>query len=224
MPIPASNGYFNFGEAVIYVIALTFGPIIGGISGGVGSMIADLILLPAYAPGTLVIKFFEGFVVGYIFFRLKDKSIDNEIPIQNSISEKIKILTIGAGLASLNFILGYFLNPEFMIIWVILGILLIITSILWMRFLKSKIKRNIIISIIPGAFVMVFGYVLYGTFAFTWIDNLISGGSEPLINWGAIGAIPFDTTQCLGGLLVAIIVYQPMYKSGVVKAFALQKV
>ncbi|MHA1694562.1 MAG: ECF transporter S component, partial [Candidatus Helarchaeota archaeon] len=41
--IPATSGYFNIGEIIIYTSAIIFGPIIGGISGGVGAAIADLI-------------------------------------------------------------------------------------------------------------------------------------------------------------------------------------
>lgn len=34
--IPATGGYFNIGEIVIYVAALLFGPIVGALAGGVG--------------------------------------------------------------------------------------------------------------------------------------------------------------------------------------------
>jgi uncharacterized membrane protein len=47
--------------------ALLFGPIIGGIAGGLGPMLAD-ILSPyiIYAPATLIIKGIEGFLIGLI--------------------------------------------------------------------------------------------------------------------------------------------------------------
>ena len=35
IPIPATKGYLNFGDIVIFVSALTFGPIVGGFAGGV---------------------------------------------------------------------------------------------------------------------------------------------------------------------------------------------
>jgi uncharacterized membrane protein len=66
-PIPATNGFINIGDAVVMITALIFGPIIGGIAGGVGSSLADLFLGYAiYAPATLVIKGLEGFFVGLI--------------------------------------------------------------------------------------------------------------------------------------------------------------
>ena len=66
-PIPATNGFINIGDAVVMITGLMFGPIIGGIAGGIGSSIADLFLGYAiYAPATLVIKGLEGFFVGLI--------------------------------------------------------------------------------------------------------------------------------------------------------------
>lgn len=64
--VPATSGYFNIGEAVIYVAAILFGPYVGAISGGVGAAIADLLLAPVYAPATIVIKACEGAIVGFL--------------------------------------------------------------------------------------------------------------------------------------------------------------
>ncbi|MFB3889138.1 MAG: ECF transporter S component [Candidatus Bathyarchaeia archaeon] len=71
--IPATGGYFNFGETIIYVAALTFGPVAGGLCGGVGAMIADALLAPQFAAGTLVIKLVEGAVVGSLSRRLSKR-------------------------------------------------------------------------------------------------------------------------------------------------------
>jgi uncharacterized membrane protein len=66
-PIPATNGFINIGDAVVMITGLMFGPIIGGIAGGIGSSLADLFLgFTIYAPATLVIKGLEGFFVGLI--------------------------------------------------------------------------------------------------------------------------------------------------------------
>ena len=60
IPIPATSGYFNFGETLIYVAALLFGPFVGAIAGA-GASLADLLLgYGIFAPGTLVIKGVEG--------------------------------------------------------------------------------------------------------------------------------------------------------------------
>ena len=64
--IPATQGYINIGDIGVMITGLLFGPLIGGISGGVGSALADIILAPQYAIPTLIIKGLEGFVVGLI--------------------------------------------------------------------------------------------------------------------------------------------------------------
>ena len=53
------GGYFNVGDVMIFVSALTFNPLIGGFAGGVGSAIADIIGFPIFAIPTLVIKGLE---------------------------------------------------------------------------------------------------------------------------------------------------------------------
>ncbi|MGQ4892818.1 MAG: ECF transporter S component [Candidatus Njordarchaeia archaeon] len=65
--VPATGGYYNIGESGVYLAALIGGPIVGAIAGGVGSALSDLIGYPIFAPGTLVIKGFEGYVAGRLF-------------------------------------------------------------------------------------------------------------------------------------------------------------
>ena len=72
IPIPATGGYFNLGEATIYVAALLFGPFVGAFSGGVGAGLADIYLgYGLFAPGTLIIKGVEGAIVGFLNIKLK---------------------------------------------------------------------------------------------------------------------------------------------------------
>ncbi|MEM4646413.1 MAG: ECF transporter S component, partial [Zestosphaera sp.] len=60
---PATRGYFNLGEVAIYTVAALTSPLIAGVAGGVGSALADLVTgYGIFAPGTLVIKFVEGFI------------------------------------------------------------------------------------------------------------------------------------------------------------------
>jgi len=68
------GGYFNVGDVMIFVAALTFNPLIGGIAGGLGSAIADIIGFPLFAIPTLIIKGLEGLIASLItnkksFFR-----------------------------------------------------------------------------------------------------------------------------------------------------------
>ncbi len=60
------GGYFNVGDVMIFVCALTLNPIIGGFAGGVGSAIADMIGFPVFAIPTLIIKGLEGFLAGLV--------------------------------------------------------------------------------------------------------------------------------------------------------------
>jgi len=60
------GGYFNIGDVMIFVASLTFGPIVGGFAGGVGSAIADIIGFPGFALPTLIIKGFEGLISGFL--------------------------------------------------------------------------------------------------------------------------------------------------------------
>ena len=99
IPIPATGGYFNLGEATIYIAALLFGPFVGAFSGGVGAGLADIYLGYVYfAPGTLIIKGVEGAIVGFLNIKLKK-------PVPNPTVRAI-ISVIAGGTA---IVVGYFL-------------------------------------------------------------------------------------------------------------------
>lgn len=78
IPVPATGGYIDVGDIMIFVSALTFGPIVGGLAGGIGSALSDVLSGYAftYAPFTLVIKGLEGAIAGSISNR---KSIWRDI-------------------------------------------------------------------------------------------------------------------------------------------------
>jgi len=62
---PATRGFFNLGETMVYTTALlTLDPYIAFIAGGLGSALADIYLGYAYyAMGTFIIKGIEGLLV-----------------------------------------------------------------------------------------------------------------------------------------------------------------
>lgn len=67
IPIPATQGFFNVGDAMVMVASLTFGPIVGFFAGGVGSALADFVGgWYVWVPFTLVVKGIEGFVSGAV--------------------------------------------------------------------------------------------------------------------------------------------------------------
>ena len=67
IPIPATDGFFNVGDGMIVVAALSFGPIVGAVVGGLGSALADFAggwyvwILP-----TMIIKGLEGLIAGRV--------------------------------------------------------------------------------------------------------------------------------------------------------------
>ena len=98
------GGYFNFGDVMIFVAALTFGPLVGGAAGGLGSAIADIIGFPLFAVPTLVIKGLEGLIAGLIANR---KSVYRDI---------FAVVAAGAEM-----IIGYFLVEVYL--WGVVGAL-----------------------------------------------------------------------------------------------------
>jgi uncharacterized membrane protein len=105
IPLPATGGYFNFGETIIYVAALTFGPLTAALSGGVGAMIADATLgAPQFAPGTLVIKLAEGAIVGFLCQKL-----------QKVTSRFAVAAAVSVAVGGLEMVVGYFMYEVFVL-------------------------------------------------------------------------------------------------------------
>jgi uncharacterized membrane protein len=67
IPFPLTRGYFNLGDTMVMLSGLLFGARLGGVAGGLGSALADILAgYPYYAPLTLFIKGTEGFLTGLI--------------------------------------------------------------------------------------------------------------------------------------------------------------
>lgn len=76
IPIPATKGYFNIGDAMIMIAGLTFGPVVGAIAGGIGSSLADLLGgWYIYVIPTLIIKGVEGLLAGWILNKGREQSL-----------------------------------------------------------------------------------------------------------------------------------------------------
>lgn len=99
--IPATNGYFNLGETVIYTAAFLFGPLVGGIAGGAGAATADILVAAQFAPGTLIVKFLEGAIVGLLHKKIQKRT--------RSLSLSAAISAITGGLAM---VAGYFIYEQ----------------------------------------------------------------------------------------------------------------
>lgn len=94
------GGYFNVGDVMIFVGALTFNPIVGGFAGGVGSAIADMIGFPVFVLPTLIVKGLEGFLAALVTNR---KSFFRDI---------LAVVVAGSEM-----IVGYFLVEAYPLQW-----------------------------------------------------------------------------------------------------------
>jgi uncharacterized membrane protein len=104
--IPATTGYFNIGETVIYTAALLFGPLVGGIAGGAGAAIADIIVAAQFAPGTLIIKGLEGVIVGFLNKKTQKRTGDLNL------SATVSVIIGGLGMVA-----GYFIYEQLVLSW-----------------------------------------------------------------------------------------------------------
>ena len=98
IPMPATDGYLNLGDAIVLFCGVVFGPLAGLIAGGIGSALADLIagyahwILP-----TFLIKGLEGALAGGAFLLLHKKS-----------AHRFLFATIAMIPSAILMILGYF--------------------------------------------------------------------------------------------------------------------
>lgn len=80
IPIPATKGYLNIGDTLLICAGLLLGKTVGGIVGGIGSAMADLLSGYAfYAPITLVVKGLEGYLAGAFNEKTKLSTIASAI-------------------------------------------------------------------------------------------------------------------------------------------------
>ena len=80
IPMPATEGYVNIGDAVIVAAALLRGARVGALAGGFGSALADLLGGYAHwAPFTLFIKGIEGALIGLLGARF---SVQLDRPVE----------------------------------------------------------------------------------------------------------------------------------------------
>lgn len=78
IPTPATKGYLNLGDMVVFLAAIIFGKSGGFVVGGLGSALADMLLgYTHYAPITFVVKGLEGFFAG----ALLETKIGQKVPI-----------------------------------------------------------------------------------------------------------------------------------------------
>ncbi len=207
--IPATKGYFDIGEIMVYITAMLMGPYVGAFAGGVGSAISDAILAPQYAPGTLVIKGLEGLIVGYLTnVRLASLTRTKWLAISGSLGASVAILI---GYLGVNFLsgpqqvfLGFSSSPTTPIgpqfsanfdvpweLWVILGILAF-AAVLVAGFKSDEKLGWTVLSILLGGSEMVMGYFLFESIGLQL--GFVTASVE----------VPINAGQVLVGLIVSV--------------------
>ena len=210
---PATRGYFNLGEAAIYTIAVLSSPIEAGIAAGLGASIADLVTGYGYfAPGTLVIKFTEGFLVSYVYHVIArySRKVSYMISLIVSLVTGGIIASVGyyklSGLSEISSVpvnvLG--INATVLstkitissVLWIVIGI--IITAILlYATLVKGRENLTLAASMVIGALIMPMGYFLYEYF---YTNPIVLG----LPSEQAFLEIPVNIAQALVGMTLAM--------------------
>lgn len=200
--VPSTEGFFNIGESMVFLSALLFGPFVGAFAGGVGAMIADLLLgYPHYAPATLIVKACEGYVVGFLKNKTPKFKSENQWKFFTSILGIIAgslLAVVGtiyySGLieVTIGFTPYTFQIPVWF--WLILGVIVaFFIALIGFRF-ESKLGWSVF-SIMIGGFVMVLGYFLYQMFFLGWLFN---------IQAFAFAEVPINIGQMIIGSVIAL--------------------
>ncbi len=208
---PATGGYFNLGESAIYLAALLTSPLVAGVAGGVGSALADATTgYGIFAPGTLVIKFVEGFVAG-VLVRKASRLRGPLYAISASLTYALLIFIIGSRYLVGTVHLGTawrtlsFSLP--MWFWMLVSVM-VFAGILVIGFRKTYPAETF--SLLTSGLLMVTGYFLY--------EYLVT---NPLIHRPRIAAafeIPVNIGQALIGSIIAVSVYAFLIKAGFVRS------
>lgn len=207
--VPATGGYLNLGESMIYTAAVVTSPLVAGIAGGVGAALADIVTGYAiFAPGTLIIKFVEGVVVGFLFRKLmKYKNLATLFGI--IFGSAISLLIIYIGSQGVEITLG-FIGSEYVllippVLWMIIGFIAFILIAIVAGLIAKKGRGIEILSMIVGGTLMVIGYFIYEYF----VSNPLTG--RPPI--AAIVEIPGNFSQMTLGILIALLLVEFIEKA-----------
>lgn len=108
IPTPLGKTMFHFGDVFCLSAAMMFGPVAGGLAGGIGMFFADIFMGWAdSALTTLIFKFIEGFVCGLIAYSFKRKGEKLGFNILGSAVGTVVYIALYLGKS---FVRGYFFN------------------------------------------------------------------------------------------------------------------
>lgn len=204
---PYTGGYFNLGEAVIYIAAILNGPIVAAVAGGIGASLADLSTgYGIFAPATAVIKFIEGYLAGWLIWRFRDKARNIKAVVGALIGVLYTFLLIlfaiyywsgptyigPSQILSLTITSAYLDIPVY--VWII--IVLVIGALLSYVLVKKLVTAWEPLALILAGLEMVIGYFLYEYF----VSNPLTG-RQPI---AALAEIPVNIGQAVIGASIAV--------------------
>jgi uncharacterized membrane protein len=202
IPIPATQGYFNVGDSMIYVAALLFGPVVGGFAGGIGAGLADIIGYPIFALGTFVIKLVEGAIAGYVGYKISPKARTMMFWKATSVFLGI-ILGAATYYVGVNY-MGVFGNASLdQVFWAAVALFLTIFIVSMSFKAATRISLQTVAVVLGGA-EMVVGYFLYEN-----LLNIIIPG----LGIVAILEIPVNIGQMLVGMTIALPVVKAVQRA-----------
>lgn len=214
----SSTGFFNLGEAFVYLAALIGGPLVGGVAGGLGAALADAFLGYGYfAPATLVLKGLEGFTVGVLFILLKRinyKQRRGILAVLTAflISFAIYFTTpILNGYPNSDIIEGSFnLGTSFISFslpgWILVLIAFILMVIIWLVELRFKYRGEMALSCILSGPIIIVGYFLYEVF---FLEIAIEA---------ALFEVPFNIAQVVFGTFIAVPIVSYLDELGIISS------
>jgi uncharacterized membrane protein len=220
IPLVSSTGFFNIGEAFVYLAALIGGPVIGALAGGIGAAMADMVLgYGTYAPATLILKGMEGFVAGLLYRTSRNVERKYRLLIVGLTTFSLMVFSIFVTTPSLNndpdsstiniiirfldltlfipHILGQMEDQYQIIQLAIPGLLIVVLAFLfccliWFMELKMGEKGHMILSCLLAGPIIVIGYFLYQ------IMMLGVPSGE------ALTEVPFNIGQVIFGIAIAV--------------------
>ena len=214
----SSTGFFNLGEAFVFLAALVGGPVVGGIAGGFGSALADAFLgYGIFAPATLVLKGLEGFAVGSLFILLKKISLGQRRGFLSLITVFLISFTIYFTTPVLNgypnsdIIEGSFnIGTSFITFslpgWILVLVAVILIAIIWLVELRLGYKGEMALSCVLAGPIIIIGYFLY---EILFLAIPIEA---------ALFEVPFNIAQVVFGTFIAVPIVTYLDELGILPA------
>jgi uncharacterized membrane protein len=185
IPIPFTQGYIHAGDAMIFLSAILFGPLIGGLAGGIGSAMADL--FGGYAIWA-TFGFWVSNTLTNLLVNIQDKEKAAELMQQMEISTQEALISTISNV-----------KTTIIVASIIIPFIILILN-LW---LKNKDKDLFSFSTLIGMALSGLWMVI----AYFFIEILIYGNSIM-----PIFGIPWNIVQFGGGLIIAYIIILSLKK------------